>query len=115
MKRVSILIFCFLGLFLGQSCHQKKNTEEKSAPVELNEQTVTAFAQKIADGIVHENADALNTAFDEDGIRQLVSGNSIVYSGFDVEGGQVQGFNEEGAFLKVPLFQVLSPTIVFES
>lgn len=88
MKRVSILIFCFLGLFLGQSCHQKKNTKEKSAPVELNEQTVTAFAQKIADGIVHENADALNTAFDEDGIRQLVSGNSIVYSGFDVEGGQ---------------------------
>ncbi len=88
MKRVSILFFCFIGLLLGQSCHHKNKTEETSAPAELTEQTVTAFAQEIADKIVHEHADALNNAFDEEYIRQLVSENSIVYSGFDVEGGK---------------------------
>lgn len=88
MKRVPILIFCFLGLLLGQGCHNKNKTEETTAPVELNEQTVTAFARGIAEKIVNEQPDALNNAFDEEHIRQLVSENSIVYSGFDVEGGK---------------------------
>lgn len=88
MKKVSILIICFLGLLLGQGCHHKNKSEETNAPVELTEQTVTAFAQDIAKGIVQEHPDALNNAIDEESIRQLVSENSIVYSGFDVEGGK---------------------------
>jgi len=82
------LVLCVLGLFLGQGCHQKNKTEETSAPVELNEQTVTTFANEIAAGIIRENADVLNNVFDAENIRQLVSDNSIVYSGLDVEGGR---------------------------
>ncbi len=88
MNRYILLVLCVLGLFLGQGCHHKDKTEETSAPVELNEQTVTTFAKEIASGIIQENADAMNNALDAESIRQLVSENSIVYSGFDVEGGR---------------------------
>ena len=88
MKKTIILTFCLICVIGLQGCHKKANTEQTVEPVELNEQTVTAFAQGIADKIVHEQADALNNAFDEEHIRQLVSENSIVYSGFDVDGGK---------------------------
>lgn len=86
MRKTLILILC--GLLCLQGCHHKNKTEETSAPVELTEQTVTAFAQDIAKGIVQEHPDALNNAIDEESVRLLVSENSIVYSGFDVEGGK---------------------------
>lgn len=88
MNRYLLLVLCILGLFLGQGCHKKDKTEAVTAPAELTEQSVTAFAQEIAKGIVQEHPDALNNAIDEENIRQLVSENSIVYSGFDVEGGK---------------------------
>ena len=88
MKKTIVLTICLLGLIGLQSCHHKEKNTPTIEPVALNEQTVTAFARDIADKIVHEHADALNNAFDEEYIRQLVSENSIVYSGFDVDGGK---------------------------
>lgn len=88
MKKTFFLIICLVALMGLQGCHKKANTTQAVEPVELNEQTVTAFAQGIAKGIVQEHPDALNQAIDEENIRQLVSENSIVYSGFDVEGGK---------------------------
>ena len=88
MKKTIVLIICLICLMGLQGCHKKANTAQAVEPVELNEQTATAFAQEIAKGIVQEHPDALNNAIDGENIRQLVSENSIVYSGFDVEGGK---------------------------
>ncbi len=88
MKKSIVLIICLFALLGLQSCHKKANTAQTVEPVVLNEQTVSAFARNIANGIVGENADVLNNAFDAEGMRQLVSENPIVYSGFDVEGGK---------------------------
>ena len=88
MKKTIVLIICLFGLIGLQGCHKKAKDTQTVEPVDLNEQTVTAFARDIAEKIIHEQPDALNNAFDEEHIRQLVSENSIVYSGFDVEGGK---------------------------
>ncbi len=79
----SILLICLTFT----ACNRNKKVEPTVA-VELNEQTVTTFAKTIAEGIIHGNAEALNNVIDKANIKQIVSGNSIVYSGFDVEGGQ---------------------------
>ena len=88
MKKTIVLTFCLICLISLQSCHKKGQNTQTVEPVALNEETVTAFARGIAEKIVQEQPDALSNAFDEEHIRQLVSENSIVYSGFDVEGGK---------------------------
>ena len=89
MKK-SIDFVLILVLFVGMSCDRQK-TKSNSDNVEvisLTEQTVTDFAKKIESGILNGRADAVDSVIDKAHIRQLVSENSIVYSGFDVDGGE---------------------------
>lgn len=62
--------------------------EEEPMPSVLNEATVSSFASGIANGVLFGNAAAFNDVIDREHIKTLVSENSIVYSGFDVEGGE---------------------------
>lgn len=77
-----------LGLILLAGCHAKDRGTNKQESIDLNKETVCAFAQQIADGIVHGHAEAIDDVFDAKNIQELVSENSIVYSGFDVDGAQ---------------------------
>ena len=89
MKK-SIDFVLILVLFVGMGCDRQK-TKSNSDNVEvisLTEQTVTDFAKKIESGILNGRADAVDSVIDKAHIRQLVSENSIVYSGFDVDGGE---------------------------
>jgi len=70
------------------SCHNKKNNNDEAVGIEINEQSVTDFAKSIERGLWNGQADALNKVIDAAHIQQLVCENSIVYSGFDVEGGK---------------------------
>ena len=88
MKHITYIALAVVLLLGLAGCKGKKAEEEHVQEVELNEQTVTEFARQIATGIVNGHAEQLNNAFDAEHIRQLVSENSIVYSGFDVEGGE---------------------------
>ncbi len=88
MKHITYIALAVVLLLGLAGCKGKKAEEEHVQELELNEQTVTEFARQIATGIVNGHAEQLNNAFDAEHIRQLVSENSIVYSGFDVEGGE---------------------------
>ena len=89
MKHIGYISFVWiLAVLLGCSCHNKSNGGDAPAAVELNEQTVTEFAKKIERGIVNGKADALNQVINQENIKELVCENSIVNSGFDVEGGK---------------------------
>ncbi len=82
------LTVCVVTLAIVMLGCKRKTATEVVPAVELNTTTVTTFAQDIANGIVNGRAEALDKVIDHDHIRQLVSESSIVYSGFDVEGGQ---------------------------
>ncbi|MCQ2284385.1 MAG: hypothetical protein MJZ57_05740, partial [Bacteroidales bacterium] len=75
-------------LLLCSACHHKKNKTEESATITLNEESVTSFARNIVESIYNGNADIFNKSIDKNHIKSILSENSIVYSGFDVEGGQ---------------------------
>lgn len=83
---LGILITC--SLLLCSACKHKKESAQQQIHIELNEQTVTDFAKSIVESVYNGNAELLNNAIDKEHIKSLISGNSIVYSGFDVEGGQ---------------------------
>lgn len=98
-------------LLIDSSCKHKKNDKEEAVHIDLNEQTVTEFAKNIVESVYNGNSDPFNNAVDKEHIKSLISENSIVYSGFDVEGGKqffesclrvgdlaVQAVNDGGAF-----------------
>ena len=87
MKKNILFAVCIICL-LSTSCHHKKDKDAVQQTVELNEQNITTFAKNIALGIVNGDAKALNDVIDKQNIKQLVTENSIVYSGFDVEGAE---------------------------
>jgi len=88
MKKIIVLVL-ILAVFAGVGCDRhKKNVSDNLEEITLTEASVTDFAKKIEQGILNGRADAINKVIDQAHIRQLVSENSIVYSGFDVEGGQ---------------------------
>lgn len=88
MKKTIFLVL-IITLFLGAGCNRQKNNANGSVEeVSLTEESVAGFAKKIEQGILNGRADAIDKVIDKENIRQLVSENSIVYSGFDVEGGQ---------------------------
>lgn len=82
---LSALLLSFMLLY---GCHSAKPKETLREPAALNEESVTAMAQQIEKGILDGNAAALDSLIDKQHIKRVVSENSIVYSGFDVEGGQ---------------------------
>ena len=88
--RMHVFFALILGLLVGMGCNRQNtaSTTGDAAAVSLTEQTVTDFAKRIESGILNGRADAIDEVIDKGHIRQLVSENSIVYSGFDVEGGQ---------------------------
>lgn len=91
MRRFVIFLnFAFILAIslLATSCHNRNKTTDENEQIALTEETVTAFAQDIVKGIVNGDAETLNKAIDKEHIKQLVCENSIVYSGFDVDGGQ---------------------------
>ena len=75
-------------LVMMTSCKQKETAQQEKQTVELNEQTVQSFAQTLVHSLEMGDAAAFNNVIDKEHIKTLVSDNSIVYSGFDVEGGQ---------------------------
>lgn len=79
----SILLICITLA----GCNHKKNKQEVETVV-LDEQTISTFATDIINGLHNGNAAALNDVIDKENIRKLISENSIVYSGLDVDGGQ---------------------------
>ena len=88
MKK-TFLFAIILAIILGAGCNrQKNNAGGDIEEVALTEESVAGFAKEIEQGILNGRADAINKVIDKENIRQLVSENSIVYSGFDVEGGQ---------------------------
>lgn len=82
---LNLTLFSFVLLY---GCHSAKPEETPKEPVVPNEETVIALAQRIEKGILDGNAAALDSLIDKQHIKRVVSENSIVYSGFDVEGGQ---------------------------
>ncbi len=82
---LTALLSSFVLLY---GCHSAKTKETLNEHVALNEETVTAMAKRIEKGILDGNAAALDSLIDKQHIKHVVSENSIVYSGFDVEGGQ---------------------------
>lgn len=88
MKKV-FLFALISALFWGTGCNRQKNdTNDVIEEVALTKQSVSDFAKKIEAGILNGRADAVDSVIDKAHIRQLVSENSIVYSGFDVDGGE---------------------------
>lgn len=87
MNHVKYFFFIILCITLV-GCKNRHNAEDASEAVSLTEQSITAFAKDIEKGIINGKADALNNVIDKANIKRLVGENSIVYSGFDVEGGQ---------------------------
>ncbi|MBO7491377.1 MAG: hypothetical protein J6T59_02940 [Bacteroidales bacterium] len=90
MKKCALAVLPLLCLLvlMTNSCKQKETSQPEQSVVELNEQTVRTFADMLVGSLNQGNAAALNDIIDKDHIKTLVSENSIVYSGFDVEGGQ---------------------------
>lgn len=82
----AVLIICAVVVTVG--CHGKKNKSEAEASATLNQETVAALADSIARSVVNGNPNVFNDALDKEGIKQLVSENTIVANGFDVQGGQ---------------------------
>lgn len=83
---IILMVVTFIGL-LNLSCRQSKETETHDT-IELNEANISAFATSIVKAVHQGDASQLNNAIDKDYIKSLVTENSIVYSGFDVEGGE---------------------------
>ncbi|MBR4135609.1 MAG: tetratricopeptide repeat protein [Bacteroidales bacterium] len=90
MNRFSCITVLIFGVFLlaQTGCHTKNAGETVSEALVLNEASVSEFAANIANNLLYDNASALNDAIDKEHIKMLLSENSIVYSGFDVKGGQ---------------------------
>lgn len=91
MMKHRILTYFVFPLFISMAvvgCKPKAATTEQSSSVVLNEQTAQSFATSIVRSMEAGDAAALNKAIDQAHIKILVCDNSIVYSGFDVEGGQ---------------------------
>lgn len=91
MRRFASLLNLVIILAFGltvTSCHNRTKSNDENQQIALNEETVTAFAKDIIKGIQSGDAEALNKAIDKEYVKQLVCENSIVYSGFDVEGGK---------------------------
>lgn len=89
MKKLAyISLAIILSTLILCGCNNKKKQTQNETLVELNEQSITEFAKKIEHGIINGQANALNNVIDQENIKQLVRENSIVNSGFDVEGGQ---------------------------
>lgn len=105
LKRLFFAITFLLLIFFFEGCHQKKKPQTPSF-VELNEQTITAFAKNIETGILEGEPAALNSVLHKENIKQLISENSIVYSGFDVEGGV--NYFEHCLQLGEPLVEVVN-------
>ncbi len=88
MKK-SFLFALIVALFVGAGCNrQKNNANNPVKEISLTEESVTGFAKEMEKGILNGRADAVDSVIDKAHIRQLVSENSIVYSGFDVDGGE---------------------------
>ena len=85
-KRLSILI-AIVSFILLAGCHNPQGKSETES-IKLDEQTISSFATSIINGLHNGNANALNDVIDKKKIKELISDNSIVYSGFDVEGGK---------------------------
>ena len=83
-KVIIALIICTVAV----ACGHKKQKETPEDIIVLNEQTVSAFAQKIENAVLNDNPLMLNNAFDEATIRDSVSSNSIVMSSLDTDFGQ---------------------------
>jgi hypothetical protein len=88
MKK-SFLFAFIVALFLEAGCNkQKNNVNDPVKEVSLTEESAIGFAKEIEKGILNGRAAAIDSVIDRAHIRQIVSENSIVYSGFDVEGGE---------------------------
>lgn len=85
---LSCLLLVVSALVALVGCTPKSAPVHDTAAMELNEQTIRAFASQLVSRLENGDASALNDAINKDYIKTLVSDNSIVYSGFDVEGGQ---------------------------
>lgn len=83
----AVMIFCAIA-FATVGCHSRKSKADEAATVQLNQETVALFADSIARSVVNGNPNVFNEALDKEGIKQLVSENSIVANGFEVEGGR---------------------------
>ncbi|MBO4489171.1 MAG: hypothetical protein J5741_05890 [Bacteroidales bacterium] len=90
MKKSSYIVLSLVILLalMTAACKQKESSQEVKTAVELNEQAVLSFAHTLVHRLEMGDASALNDAMDKAHIKMLISDNSIVYSGFDVEGGQ---------------------------
>ncbi len=87
-KHALHLTAMLFSLMLIYGCHSAKPEETSEEPAVLNEETVISLAKRIEKGILDGKAAALDSLIDKQHIKRVVSENSIVYSGFDVEGGQ---------------------------
>lgn len=91
MRRSSFFINGIIILALALilcNCKSKNRTSESEKSCDLTEQSISDFARKIENGILNGHANAINDVLDKDNIKNLVCENSIVYSGFDIEGGK---------------------------
>jgi len=88
MLKRNILLGSLILCILLSGCKSKKNSNGQDAPVVLNEQSVTKFANDIVHSIVNNHPDSLNNAFDTVYLKQQISENSIVYSSFNMTAGK---------------------------
>jgi len=84
---VAFTMTCVLALSIA-GCKTKEASQDEIPQISINEQTVQSFATTIVRNLELGDASALNKVIDKEHIKTLVCDNSIVYSGFDVEGGQ---------------------------
>ena len=90
MKNISFLsiLFC-ISLIMITSCKSINNNIEEVEKVELNLSTATLFARQIESSVSMANPDFFNKAFDENDIKKTISDNSIIYSSFDTDFGNL--------------------------
>ncbi|MCQ2285244.1 MAG: hypothetical protein MJZ76_00015 [Bacteroidales bacterium] len=87
-KGLSIaLAVSILTIFLS-ACTHKTDKEIIEETVDLNQETVTAFAHQIVYSVNRGDADFFNNAFDKKHIKQVISENSIVFSALDTDFGK---------------------------
>lgn len=87
-RKIVISILLISAILLTTACKRKQKSPANEETIELNEQTLTEFAHQIVESVYNGHPEIFNQAVDQEHIKSLVTENSIVYSGFDVEGGQ---------------------------
>lgn len=86
-SRYNIIFFIILSIsIIGCGRNQEKVSEQNT--LELNKNSVTAFARQLESSILNGIPDFYNQAFDVEHIRQTISNNSIVYSSLDTDFGK---------------------------